>query len=147
MIWDLPNLADHRTPNWSTSATVSILQAGTGTGSMVDAIYPGIQSFCINRLLACREHVYQKHVEVYQLSRHTVKEIHTRYLKPPGIGWSGQSKLLLIDEFAFQNSHRYATVIVDAVLKQVLWVGRGRSRDRFAHSSILCETGVLPLKR
>lgn len=37
-------------------------------------------------------------------------------------------ELLLIDEFAIQRGHRYATVIVDAPTKRVLWVGRGRGR-------------------
>ncbi len=37
-------------------------------------------------------------------------------------------RLLLIDEFAIQRGHRYATVVVDAVSKRVLWVSRGRDR-------------------
>lgn len=37
-------------------------------------------------------------------------------------------RLLLIDEFAIQKGHRYATVIVDALTKRVLWVSRGRDR-------------------
>ena len=35
---------------------------------------------------------------------------------------------LAMDEFAIQKGHRYATVVVDAERKRVLWVGRGRSR-------------------
>lgn len=35
---------------------------------------------------------------------------------------------IAMDEFAIQKGHRYATVVVDAQRKQVLWVGRGRSR-------------------
>ena len=35
---------------------------------------------------------------------------------------------LVIDEFAIQKGHRYATVIVDADTKRVLWVQRGRDR-------------------
>lgn len=35
---------------------------------------------------------------------------------------------LVIDEFAIQKGHRYATVIVDAETKRVLWVHRGRDR-------------------
>jgi transposase len=37
-------------------------------------------------------------------------------------------RLLVIDEFAIQKGHRYATVIVDAETKRVLWVHRGRDR-------------------
>jgi len=34
-----------------------------------------------------------------------------------------------MDEFAIQKGHRYATVIVEPQRKEVLWVGRGRSRE------------------
>lgn len=37
-------------------------------------------------------------------------------------------RLLVIDEFAIQKGHRYATVIVDPETKRVLWVHRGRDR-------------------
>jgi transposase len=37
-------------------------------------------------------------------------------------------RLLVIDEFAIQKGHRYATVIVDPATKRVLWVHRGRDR-------------------
>ena len=37
-------------------------------------------------------------------------------------------RLLVIDEFAIQKGHRYATVIVDPTTKRVLWVHRGRDR-------------------
>lgn len=35
---------------------------------------------------------------------------------------------LVIDEFAIQKGHRYATVVVDPMTKRVLWVHRGRDR-------------------
>jgi transposase len=38
-------------------------------------------------------------------------------------------EILLIDEFALQKGHRYASVIVEAPTKRVLWVGRGRGRE------------------
>ena len=34
-----------------------------------------------------------------------------------------------MDEFAIQKGHRYATVVVEAATKRVLWVGRGRGRE------------------
>ncbi len=37
-------------------------------------------------------------------------------------------RFLVIDEFAIQKGHRYATVIVDPTRKRVLWVSRGRDR-------------------
>jgi transposase len=40
----------------------------------------------------------------------------------------GQVRFLLMDEFALFKGHRYATVVMDAERKQVLWVGEGRSR-------------------
>jgi transposase len=36
---------------------------------------------------------------------------------------------LVMDEFAIQKGHRYATVVVDPATRRVLWVGRGRSRE------------------
>lgn len=36
---------------------------------------------------------------------------------------------LAMDEFALFKGHRYATVVLDADTRQVLWVGEGRSRE------------------
>ena len=36
---------------------------------------------------------------------------------------------IVMDEFAIQKGHRYATVVVEPTQKRVLWVGRGRSRE------------------
>lgn len=36
---------------------------------------------------------------------------------------------IVMDEFAIQKGHRYATVIVEPSCKRVLWVGRGRGRE------------------
>src|SRR5471030_1563195 len=41
----------------------------------------------------------------------------------------GQPRRLAMDEFALFKGHRYATVVLDADTRQVLWVGEGRSRD------------------
>jgi transposase len=38
-------------------------------------------------------------------------------------------ELLVMDGFAIQKGHRYATVIVEPRSKRVVWVGRGRSRE------------------
>lgn len=35
----------------------------------------------------------------------------------------------VMDEFALFKGHRYATVVLDADTRQVLWVGEGRSRE------------------
>lgn len=36
---------------------------------------------------------------------------------------------IVMDEFAIHKGHRYATVILDAPTKRVLWVGRGNGRE------------------
>lgn len=36
---------------------------------------------------------------------------------------------IVIDEFAIQKGHRYATVIAEPETRRVLWVGRGRGRE------------------
>lgn len=40
-----------------------------------------------------------------------------------------QPTRLAMDEFALFKGHRYATVVLDADTRQVLWVGEGRSRE------------------
>lgn len=42
---------------------------------------------------------------------------------------TAQPTRLVMDEFALFKGHRYATVVLDADTRQVLWVGEGRSRD------------------
>jgi transposase len=39
-----------------------------------------------------------------------------------------EPKRLVMDEFALFKGHRYATVVLDADTRRVLWVGEGRSR-------------------
>lgn len=72
-----------------------------------------------------------KHVAAeYGIDRKTVKTIDKRYLErtigPPDLS---AVRLLAMDEFAIQKGHRYATVIIEPERKEVLWVGRGRSRE------------------
>ncbi len=72
-----------------------------------------------------------KHVaEYFGLDRKTVRRIDKAYLQetigPPDL--SG-IEVIVMDEFAIQKGHRYATVIVEPTRKEVLWVGRGRGRE------------------
>ena len=59
-----------------------------------------------------------------------MKALDRRYLKEAlgAIDRSGVG-VIAMDEFAIQKGHRYATVIVDPMIKKVLWVGRGRGRE------------------
>jgi transposase len=84
----------------------------------------------------------------YDLHWGTVKSIHLEYLTtklgPPDV--SGVS-VIAMDEFAIQKGHRYATVVVDALTKRVLWVGRGRSRaDIRPFFDLLGISGCLAIK-
>lgn len=40
-----------------------------------------------------------------------------------------EPRRLVMDEFALYKGHRYATVVMDADTRRVLWVGEGRSRE------------------
>lgn len=81
----------------------------------------------------------------------TVKTLHARALAAQlgpvtraglqGVRW------LALDEFAIQKGHRYATVIVDAETKRVLWVARGRDRAAVApFFDLLGETGCAAIQ-
>lgn len=62
----------------------------------------------------------------------TVKLLHQRALEAQLGPVTPESlagvRLLAVDEFALEKGHRYATVVVDAATKRVLWVARGRDR-------------------
>lgn len=66
----------------------------------------------------------------FQLGWHTTKALDKarlrRTVQEPD--WS-QIHYLAMDEFALHKGHRYATVVVDPIRRQVLWVGNGRSRE------------------
>ena len=66
----------------------------------------------------------------YGVGWHTVKAIDKALLaqqvKQPD--WR-DIEYLGMDEFALHKGHRYATVIVEPLRRQVLWVGQGRSRE------------------
>jgi transposase len=72
-----------------------------------------------------------KHVaEYFGLGWHTVKQIDKAYLEETlGPIDLSSVELIVMDEFAIQKGHRYATVVVEAESKRVLWVGRGRGRE------------------
>ena len=72
-----------------------------------------------------------KHVaQHYGLGWDTVKELDKAYLQRTlgPVQLQGVTQLVM-DEFALRRGHRYATVIVDALTKRVLWVGKGRRRE------------------
>lgn len=65
----------------------------------------------------------------YDLGWHTVKSIdkmrlRTRVLEPN----CSNIRYLAMDEFALHKGHRYATVVVDPIGRQVLWIEPKRSR-------------------
>lgn len=71
-----------------------------------------------------------KHVAEYLgLTWDTVKATDKAYLTEKlGPVDLSQVEQIVMDEFAIQKGHRYATVIVEPSSKRVLWVGRGRTR-------------------
>ena len=72
-----------------------------------------------------------KHVAEYlNLTWDTVKATDKAYLEENlgPVDLSGVEQIVM-DEFAIHKGHRYATVIVDASNKRVLWVGRGNGRE------------------
>lgn len=67
--------------------------------------------------------------ELFDLHWSTVREIDRRHLRErlsqlP----SAQPRRLIMDEFALHKGHHYASVVLDADTKRVLWIGLGRSR-------------------
>jgi transposase len=68
----------------------------------------------------------------FHLHWDTVKQIDHRALYgrlgPITVQSLSDVRLLVIDEFAIQKGHRYATVVVDPTTKRMLWVHRGRDR-------------------
>ncbi len=66
----------------------------------------------------------------FDLGWHTVKSIDKSGLKArlSEPDWS-TIRYLAMDEFALHKGHRYATVVVEPISRQVLWVGQGRSRE------------------
>jgi len=76
------------------------------------------------------QHMAVKHVaQYYGLHWDQVKGIDKQWLQKTlgPVDVSGV-EVIAMDEFAIQKGHRYATVVVDALRKRVLWVGRGRGK-------------------
>lgn len=68
--------------------------------------------------------------DYFALNWKTVKQIDKQaLLKKLGPVDLSDVQVIAMDEFAIQKGHRYATVIVEARTKRVLWVGRGRGRE------------------
>jgi len=60
----------------------------------------------------------------------TVREIDRRALRQRLSELApAQPRRLIMDEFALHKGHRYASVVLDADTKRVLWIGLGRSRQ------------------
>ena len=84
----------------------------------------------VNVAILCKA-MSVKHVSAfYRLDWDAVKRIDELALESElgPINLDGVEQMLM-DEFAIEKGHRYATVIIDALTKRVLWVGRGRSRE------------------
>ncbi len=69
----------------------------------------------------------------FRLGWHTVKSLDKALLRQAvrEPDWS-QIHYLAMDEFALHKGHRYATVVVDPISRQMLWVGNGRARETAA---------------
>ncbi len=72
-----------------------------------------------------------RHVaELFGLHWGTVRLLERRRLQaqlsalPPAV-----PRRLVMDEFALYKGHRYASVVLDAETRRVLWIGEGRSRE------------------
>lgn len=71
-----------------------------------------------------------KHVaEFFGLHWSTVRQIDRRRLQAVIQGLpEPRPRRLVMDEFALYKGHRYASVVLDADTRRVLWIGEGRSR-------------------
>lgn len=78
----------------------------------------------------CQELPIRQVSAYYALQWDVVKTIHKRALqeKLEPADLSG-IETIVMDEFAIQKGHRYATTIIEPSSRRVLWVGRGRTRD------------------
>lgn len=78
----------------------------------------------------CRNLAIKHVAEFYGLGWDAVKAIDKEWLeKTLGEPDLSGLTLLALDEFAIKKGHRYATIFVEPIRKQVLWVCNGRSRE------------------
>jgi len=83
---------------------------------------------------ACSQLLQSSNVQAvarfFDLGWHTVKTVDKARLRASiqEPDWS-RIEYLAMDEFALHKGHRYATVVVDPISRQVLWIGLGRSRE------------------
>lgn len=83
---------------------------------------------------ACSQLLHSASVQAvsqfYALDWHTVKTIDKTRLMAKLVEpeWT-QIRFLAMDEFALHKGHRYATVVINPLNRQVLWLGEGRSRE------------------
>lgn len=83
---------------------------------------------------ACSQLLQSSNVQAvarfFDLGWHTVKAVDKARLRASiqEPDWS-RIEYLAMDEFALHKGHRYATVVVDPISRQVLWIGLGRSRE------------------
>ena len=80
--------------------------------------------------LLCRHTTIRAVAQQYRLGWDQVKRIDKASLEKRlnPVNLEG-IEYLLMDEFAIQKGHRYATVVLEPTRKRVLWVSRGRNKD------------------
>lgn len=80
--------------------------------------------------LWCAKLPIQHVANLFGLHWETVRELDRRRLAAVLDGLpEPEPRRLVMDEFALYKGHRYATVVLDADNRRVLWVGEGRSRE------------------
>lgn len=96
----------------------------------------------------CQKLALKHAAEYFALSWDQVKAIDKAYLdRTLGPVDLDGIETIVMDEFAIQKGHRYATVVVDPGTKRVLWVARGRGRaDVRPFFKLLGEDGCQRLK-
>jgi len=85
---------------------------------------------CSSVIALCRATTIRAAARQYSLGWDQVKKLDKEHLKSTllPVDLSG-IEFLLMDEFAIQRGHRYATVAFEPTRRRVLWIGRGRGRQ------------------
>ena len=71
------------------------------------------------------ETIRKLHLEIME----TTLEAHEAELKASDY----RPRLLAVDEFAIHKGHTYATCVMDLDTGEVIWAGKGRSKEDFKH--------------